>query len=79
MLASGHGALERALNSAFSPAGAAITFGLKAAASIICLGLGFRGGLFFASLLLGALLGQLYWWASPPWARGRRRACCSPP
>ena len=62
VLASGHGALEHALNGAFSPEGAAITFGLKAAASIICLGLGFRGGLFFASLLLGALLGQLYWW-----------------
>ena len=33
---------------------------LKMLASAISLGSGFRGGLFFASLLLGALIGQLY-------------------
>jgi chloride channel protein, CIC family len=32
----------------------------KAAASIISLGFGFRGGLFFASLYLGSLVGRLY-------------------
>jgi CIC family chloride channel protein len=38
----------------------ALIFVLKAIASIISLGSGFRGGLFFASLLLGALGGQLF-------------------
>ena len=33
---------------------------LKVMASAISLGSGFRGGLFFASLMLGALVGQLY-------------------
>ena len=32
----------------------------KALASVIALGFGFRGGLFFASLYLGSLLGRLY-------------------
>ncbi len=32
----------------------------KASASIIALGFGFRGGLFFASLYLGALVGRLF-------------------
>ena len=35
-------------------------FVLKAIASIVSLGSGFRGGLFFASLLMGALGGQLF-------------------
>ena len=35
-------------------------FSLKAVASVISLGSGFRGGLFFASLLLGSLGGQLF-------------------
>jgi CIC family chloride channel protein len=38
----------------------AIIFVLMSFASIISLGSGFRGGLFFASLLLGALGGQLF-------------------
>jgi CIC family chloride channel protein len=38
----------------------ALIFVLKALASIVSLGSGFRGGLFFASLLLGALGGQLF-------------------
>ena len=33
---------------------------MKSIASIVSLGSGFRGGLFFASLLLGALGGQLF-------------------
>jgi CIC family chloride channel protein len=33
---------------------------LKASASIVSLGFGFRGGLFFASLFLGSLLGRAY-------------------
>jgi CIC family chloride channel protein len=35
-------------------------FGLKTIASIVSLGSGFRGGLFFASLLLGVLGGHLF-------------------
>ena len=35
-------------------------FFLKMAASVISLGSGFRGGLFFASLFLGALLGKMF-------------------
>ncbi len=38
----------------------ATIFVLKAIASMVSLGSGFRGGLFFASLLLGALGGQLF-------------------
>ena len=38
----------------------AMVFVLKAIASIISLGTGFRGGLFFATLLLGALGGHLF-------------------
>jgi CIC family chloride channel protein len=37
---------------------------LKLLASVVSLASGFRGGLFFASLLLGALLGRLFAWAS---------------
>ena len=33
---------------------------MKSAAAIVSLGFGFRGGLFFASLFLGSLLGHIY-------------------
>jgi CIC family chloride channel protein len=60
VLASGHGALEIApmLNRPLHDI--AIIFLLKAVASAVSLGVGFRGGLFFASLLLGALGGHLF-------------------
>jgi CIC family chloride channel protein len=60
VLSSGHGALH--LSSLFgSPlTWIATVFVLKAVASIISLGSGFRGGLFFASLLLGALGGEMF-------------------
>jgi CIC family chloride channel protein len=64
VLSAGHGALEHHLSAPFAPGPTALVFGLKIATAAVCLGLGFRGGLFFASLLLGALLGQLYWWAA---------------
>ncbi|TIO99007.1 MAG: chloride channel protein, partial [Mesorhizobium sp.] len=38
----------------------ASVFVMKLAASAISLGSGFRGGLFFASLFLGALLGKVF-------------------
>lgn len=59
VLASGHGAIHIA-GMLESPLKAiALLFVLKAAASIVSLGSGFRGGLFFASLLLGALAGRM--------------------
>ena len=59
-LSSGHGALrlEIALQPAFTFL--AFVFLLKALASIVSLSFGFRGGLFFASLFLGSLLGPIY-------------------
>jgi CIC family chloride channel protein len=60
VLSSGHGALHLAGMFNLPLATIALIFVLKALASIISLGSGFRGGLFFASLLLGALGGQLF-------------------
>jgi len=59
-LSSGHGALDFQLTTETGIAAIAGLFVLKFLASTISLGSGFRGGLFFASLLLGALLGKLY-------------------
>ena len=59
VMSSGHGALHLASMLALPLGLIALVFVLKAAASVISLGSGFRGGLFFASLLLGALGGQL--------------------
>jgi CIC family chloride channel protein len=60
VLSAGHGALRAGLGAQL-PIGTLLTLlGLKAAASAISLGSGFRGGLFFASLLLGALLGKAF-------------------
>jgi chloride channel protein, CIC family len=59
VMSSGHGALHVASMLALPLGAIALVFVLKAMASIISLGSGFRGGLFFASLLLGALGGQL--------------------
>jgi CIC family chloride channel protein len=61
VLASGHGALEHHLLQPYELQPLVIAFLVKAIASVICLGFGFRGGLFFASLFLGAMLGQIYW------------------
>ena len=61
VLASGHGALERHLGTMSTLKALLIIFALKCVASAVSLGSGFRGGLFFASLFLGALLGQIYW------------------
>ena len=56
-LSSGHGALR--LELALHPDAQFLftVFALKVLASVISLSFGFRGGLFFASLLLGSLLG----------------------
>jgi CIC family chloride channel protein len=60
VLSSGHGALHLQLTQQIGLAMIAALFVLKVIASIVSLGSGFRGGLFFASLFLGALLGKLY-------------------
>lgn len=59
-LSSGHGALHADLAMSASLGALAFILLLKATASIVSLGFGFRGGLFFASLFLGSLLGQIY-------------------
>jgi CIC family chloride channel protein len=60
-MSAGHGALHLDL----ALGGATLTFlatvlVLKIMASVTALGFGFRGGLFFASLFLGTLVGQIY-------------------
>ena len=60
MLGAGHGALRASLTAELPLATLLTLLGLKAAASAISLGSGFRGGLFFASLFLGALLGKAF-------------------
>jgi CIC family chloride channel protein len=60
ILSSGHGALHLDLSLAAPLGFIAGIFLAKCAASIVSLGFGFRGGLFFASLFLGTLLGHLF-------------------
>jgi CIC family chloride channel protein len=60
VMSSGHGALHLTGIFKLPLETIALIFVLKAIASVISLGSGFRGGLFFASLLLGALGGQLF-------------------
>jgi chloride channel protein, CIC family len=60
VMSSGHGALHFAGFVSIPLAVVAIMFILKAIASVISLGSGFRGGLFFATLFLGALGGHLF-------------------
>lgn len=63
VLSAGHGALEEAFAHPPLPVAAALSIVLlKVVASAISLGSGFRGGLFFASLFLGAILGQVFYW-----------------
>jgi chloride channel protein, CIC family len=60
VLSSGHGAIHMAAMIDSPLRNVLLLFVLKAAASMVSLGAGFRGGLFFASLLLGALGGRLF-------------------
>ncbi|SDT59149.1 chloride channel protein [Bradyrhizobium canariense] len=60
VLGAGHGAMQILLVSNPTWLLLTTTIVFKMLASAISLGSGFRGGLFFASLLLGALTGQLY-------------------
>jgi CIC family chloride channel protein len=60
VLSSGHSALRIALDAPYTLQHIALLIVLKSVASAISIGSGFRGGLFFASLFLGALLGKLF-------------------
>jgi chloride channel protein, CIC family len=59
VMSSGHGALHFTGILQLSLWTVALLFALKIIASVISLGSGFRGGLFFSSLLIGALGGHL--------------------
>ena len=59
-MSSGHGALHFSGIVSMPLAVIAGVFVLKALASVISLGSGFRGGLFFATLFMGALGGRLF-------------------
>lgn len=60
VMSSGHGALHFSGLVSMPLQIIAGVFVLKALASIVSLGAGFRGGLFFATLFMGALGGRLY-------------------
>ncbi|WP_017912273.1 chloride channel protein [Xanthomonas sp. SHU 166] len=60
VLSSGHGALHLDLTSPTSLRWLGILLLLKCLGSAISLGFGFRGGLFFASLFMGSLVGGLF-------------------
>src|SRR3954467_1526717 len=60
VLSSGHGVLHHVLSFEIAPRALLILLLLKTVASAVSIGSGFRGGLFFASLLLGAVLSKLF-------------------
>jgi CIC family chloride channel protein len=60
ILSSGHSALAVSVQSGYPLKWVALLIVLKATASAVSIGSGFRGGLFFASLFLGALVGKLF-------------------
>ncbi|HEY4044388.1 MAG TPA: chloride channel protein [Rhodopila sp.] len=60
VLSSGHGALGISFETHDPLYWVVLLVALKATASAISIGSGFRGGLFFASLFLGALLGKAF-------------------
>ncbi|HEV2594799.1 MAG TPA: chloride channel protein [Sphingomicrobium sp.] len=59
-LSAGHGALHIDLGAQMALRFLAMVLFVKIAASAVSLGFGFRGGLFFASLFVGSLVGQLF-------------------
>ena len=67
-LSSGHGAMHLYMAQQALVVTLLAVFALKLCASVISLAFGFRGGLFFASLFLGAVLGQIFarLWAFVP-------------
>jgi CIC family chloride channel protein len=65
VLSAGHGALHLSLNRPETIQTLLALLLLKSVASAISIGSGFRGGLFFASLFMGALLGKIFAFAVP--------------
>ena len=59
-LSAGHGALNLDLGAGLGLGMLLFLLAMKAGASVISLSFGFRGGLFFAALFLGTLLGQAF-------------------
>jgi CIC family chloride channel protein len=59
-MSSGHTALHADINVSYPFLLALLYFLLKAVASAFSIGSGFRGGLFFASLFLGAMFGKVF-------------------
>ena len=57
VMGSGHGGIDFIFANTLSAMALASIFALKLVACTVCIGSGFRGGLFSASLFLGALLG----------------------
>ncbi|MBB3918204.1 chloride channel protein [Rhizobium fabae] len=68
VLSAGHGALHLNLSRDVAIPVLIGLFLLKSLASAISIGSGFRGGLFFASLFMGALLGKLFAYGGPYFA-----------
>ena len=60
LLGAGHGALDLDIPRALSASTLVILIALKLTACLVSLASGFRGGLFFASIFVGALLGKLF-------------------
>jgi CIC family chloride channel protein len=60
VLSSGHGALVPVITTPYPLFHIGLLILLKATASAISIGSGFRGGLFFASLFLGAMVGKFF-------------------
>jgi chloride channel protein, CIC family len=60
VLSSGHGAIGVVVGAEYTLTHLLLLVGLKAIASAISIGSGFRGGLFFASLFLGSVLGKAF-------------------
>ncbi|OJF92028.1 chloride channel protein [Pararhizobium antarcticum] len=65
VLSAGHGALHLNLDHSMTIPALIGLFLLKSFASAVSIGSGFRGGLFFASLFMGALLGKLFAYCAP--------------
>jgi CIC family chloride channel protein len=59
-LSAGHGAMHLDMRTDLGLQALVVLILAKTAASVLALGFGFRGGLFFASLYLGSLLGRLF-------------------
>lgn len=60
VLSSGHGAMHVTIDMHYSLSFLVLLVALKSIASAISIGSGFRGGLFFASLFLGTILGKAF-------------------